>query len=1226
MKNLVKAILYIGVICLGLVFASCSDVEEDKDTKSYITLNASVARTVNPVFETDNLSDFVLTGSINGGEVKTLDSWKSLAVVKRIEVTAGKWDFTLSCKNGSASLKGTLNEVEIGEGENPLSFELVPISLGNSTSYGRVSVSINVPQNIKSVTAGLFDIENETEIPEFKIEKLLLSGSTAAYTKLIVPSGSYVVRFFMYADEKSSVLVNEYSEIVNVASEAESHAERTVEKVNEIYTITYDLVQENAKIKDGISYQNHYTVLSDVLLLSADEVEYADHVFIGWYDNLECSGTKISIIEAGTAKGNKTFYAKWAIQGNQTLEASQIAEKLATLDEGVYTIKATGPCSDGYITAIAMALKKRPELIITLDLSATNGLINIAENAFKGCTNLSEVILPVSVTTIGDGAFNGCNSLTSITIPFIGESKTATNAKALFGYIFGTTEYEGGTETVQEYAYNSKITNYIPTSLRKVTVLDGNVSYGSFDACKNLTSIILPSGLETIGNYAFRNCSNLPEILIPESVKTIGNYAFSGCEKFTSIDIPTKVTKIGAYVFQELSNLFSVNFADSTELTEIGSYAFTGCTSLTNIIVPDSVTKIGSSAFFGCSRLTEITIPFAGSRSGATKAEDEGSACLFSNIFGGTGTEITQTYYNKTYSSTSKETITRSIPTSLRKVTVTKVSPLEYAFSGITTDIEIILPETMATLTKNLFYKASGIKSIKIPDSVTTIDSYAFYGCSALESISIPDSVTTIGTDAFAECKSIKQIKIPESVTTISAYAFYYCEKLENINLPESINSIGKWAFYNCSSLKEIVIPKNVTKIDDEAFSYCKSLTKVVIPDSVTSIYSACFKGCSSLAEITLPFVGTAPTTTVSDNSMFGVIFGSSSYEGGVETAQSWTKWNSSGNSGTYQTAKCYIPESLKKVTITKTAPLAYSFSRISVDIEVVLPENMKTIPDELFYGARGLKSIKIPDSVTTIYSSAFSGCTGLESITIPNSVTTISSAFSGCTGLKTITIPDSVTKIDSYAFSGCTNLELSIPESVTSIGGFAFKNIKSVHFDNHTSTSIYGAKSLKRDYTITNINGATCTTPGSYDEICNICGKEFHHSDVILPHNFDEDGKCTDCGVEQLKVESTGSYKFTEAPTTKIWTSDNKNKSSSYASTTWKLNGISLIYWTVSSEENHDKLRITVDGKIEVDDVSGSKEGLLILTPHNEHTVKATYSKDSSYNTSSDCATLKFE
>ena len=69
------------------------------------------------------------------------------------------------------------------------------------------------------------------------------------------------------------------------------------------------------------------------------------------------------------------------------------------------------------------------------------------ENAFKGCTNLSEVILPVSVTTIGAGAFNGCNSL---------------------------------------------------TSLRKVTVFDGNVSYGSFDACKNLTSIILPETKATL--------------------------------------------------------------------------------------------------------------------------------------------------------------------------------------------------------------------------------------------------------------------------------------------------------------------------------------------------------------------------------------------------------------------------------------------------------------------------------------------------------------------------------------------------------------------------------------------------------------------------------------------------------------------------------------------------------------------------------------------------------
>ena len=173
--------------------------------------------------------------------------------------------------------------------------------------------------------------------------------------------------------------------------------------------------------------------------------------------------------------------------------------------------------------------------------------------------------------SIGDSAFAGSNSLTSITIPFVGATKVGTS-NTHFGYIFGAPSH-------------SDQSSYIPASLKTVVITGGTViEYGAFYKCNNLTSILLPECVTSIGNYAFSGCSSLTSIVLPECVTSIGNYAFSGCSSLTSIVLPECVTSIG-------------------------NYAFSGCSSLTSIVLPEGVTTIGNSAFDACYKLVSITIP-----------------------------------------------------------------------------------------------------------------------------------------------------------------------------------------------------------------------------------------------------------------------------------------------------------------------------------------------------------------------------------------------------------------------------------------------------------------------------------------------------------------------------------------------------------------------------------------------------------------------------------------
>ena len=174
---------------------------------------------------------------------------------------------------------------------------------------------------------------------------------------------------------------------------------------------------------------------------------------------------------------------------------------------------------------------------------------------FEGCSGLTSLTIPSSVTEIGNWAFFGCSGLTSLTIP-------------------------------------SGVTS---------------IGDSAFSGCSGLTSLTIPSGVTSIGYYAFDGCSRLTSLTIPSSVTEIGGYAFSGCSGLTSLTIPSGVTSIGGYAFYDCSGLTSLTIPSS--VTEIGRYAFYGCSGLINLTIPSGVTEIGSEAFEGCSGLTSLTIP-----------------------------------------------------------------------------------------------------------------------------------------------------------------------------------------------------------------------------------------------------------------------------------------------------------------------------------------------------------------------------------------------------------------------------------------------------------------------------------------------------------------------------------------------------------------------------------------------------------------------------------------
>lgn len=146
---------------------------------------------------------------------------------------------------------------------------------------------------------------------------------------------------------------------------------------------------------------------------------------------------------------------------------------------------------------------------------------------------------------------------------------------------------------------------YLGIPVVKIGSDDNNRS--SFGAASNVGKIVIPEGVEVLGDYVFADFYNIESIEFPDSLKKIGADAFEHCRSLESVVLPEKVTEIEDYTFASCTSLKSVEFSEN--ITSIGNLAFEGCTSLENVVFPENITQIGDAAFRGCESLTSITIP-----------------------------------------------------------------------------------------------------------------------------------------------------------------------------------------------------------------------------------------------------------------------------------------------------------------------------------------------------------------------------------------------------------------------------------------------------------------------------------------------------------------------------------------------------------------------------------------------------------------------------------------
>lgn len=698
----------------------------------------------------------------------------------------------------------------------------------------------------------------------------------------------------------------------------------------------------------------------------------------------------------------------------------QIPANVSEIEEGALenaihlTIKVS-PDNEYFEVCNNLLIDKRSKKVLyamSNKVEIPNGIMEIADHAL-GHLQSKRIVIPEGVTRIGKDNLN-LNKALKISLPSTLKDITRSSFWGFFGVPhtievptgmgkeFKEKLYDSGDYDISSYIQEKKNSIIYDSSDELRISADGKTVLGVYD--NTITAIVIPYGIEVIGERAFGYCRFLREVVLPQTIKHIERCAFDKCKYLHSVNLPLQLTEISDFVFSDCEFLESIDIPSGVQ--RIDDFAFSGCSSLKRIKLPEGIKSIGNRSFSECNSLTSIKIP------GSVKNLDKGSFDYCKRLKKIELDEGVESVDCPFYGCTAVKTIT--IPNSLK----TMEGDLFCDFSSLDT-IVLAKDNPNFVFVNNVLYSKDKKRIVcahpnigpyyEVPQSVVRIDRMAFYNCKNLEEISLHDNIKTIGDHAFGCCKKLKRIVIPKKLKVIETHTFEDCVSLSEVVLQSGLKEIGWYAFYGCSSLHHIYIPESVRYIHTGMASFLRDYA--VSPDNkhFTTIDGVLYnKDLTKLIEMPLG----------------------------------------------RKIRNYVIPDSVVEIG-DDAFRLCESLRHIS------FPIGLRRIGEDAFGNCISLQELQLPDGIDAIQKNTFRYCEALKSIKLPKHLKIIGEgAFFCCDSLQSLSLPPSVKMIDMYSLPmELKELHLAYKEPQKAAHGFYPQTFDKEYF------ILYVPKGLKERY-----------------------------------------------------------------------------------------------------------------------------------------------------------------
>lgn len=383
------------------------------------------------------------------------------------------------------------------------------------------------------------------------------------------------------------------------------------------------------------------------------------------------------------------------------------------------------------------------------EISLPSSLRHIGRRAFVGLRYIKNINIPEGVETIGDTAFSNCVNLENISFPSTLKDLGSNlfQSDKLITSAYKGIEYLGNSNNQHLLAYKVNAKNAAPEEVElhpDTKIIGGSL----FESEKSLTKVTLNEGLEVICASAFRSCP-FESIVIPSSVKRIDQYAFASCANMTTCTI------------------------SGNSLETIGNEAFSGTIKLASINIPSSVKEVGSYAFTEYDNPGALT--YNEKDGGNYLGNTENPYHVFVGLKDSKATSLTLDEHTVVMAGQclrdAKGISSFTIPASVETIG-------DEAFFQMTSLTSMSIPATVKNMGGNLFNSCSSLTSIELLNRPTVLGSGFAGNCEKLASFSIPDSVVKLESNLFDRDESLTELFVPNSVLEASASAITSCPNL----------------------------------------------------------------------------------------------------------------------------------------------------------------------------------------------------------------------------------------------------------------------------------------------------------------------------------------------------------------------------------------------------------------------------------------------------------------